>query len=79
MLFGGLNIPVENFGLSQFNGEVDQSFKSVGAGKNLTIAIEENDAILELFKQWRYRKYVNHVTFFKSYVTFSKIHRLTFI
>jgi len=41
--------------------------------------VEGKVAILESSKQWRYRKSVNHVTFFKSYVTFSKIHRLTFI
>jgi hypothetical protein len=41
--------------------------------------IEENVAILESSKQWLYRKCANHIAFFKSYVTFSKIHRLTFI
>jgi len=41
--------------------------------------IEENVAILESSKQWLYRKCKNHVTFSKSYVTFSEINRLTFI
>jgi hypothetical protein len=48
-------------------------------GKNHTIAIEENDAILESSKQWLYRKCENHVTFPKNHVTFKFLRVFNFI
>ena len=45
----------------------------------LGMKIEENDAILELSKQWLYRKCENYVTFLKNYVTFNIFKVFNFI
>jgi hypothetical protein len=41
--------------------------------------IEEYDAILELSKQWLYRKYENYVTFLKNCVTPIRLKVLNFV